>query len=225
MRRLASFFTQNWFSLSIVTLISLSLVKKYDLQEAPLEFRNTTIVQSAVQTNTIVANSTPINSSARQQPTLVSNVNPVAKTKLVEPISAIENQAHKKFIRRFSKVAINEMEKYGIPASITLAHALVESDGLTENHDQGNNFFNTPCYKKDCSQDYKTAWLSFRAHSIHLTTGPYKYLQRIPVSNLSEWAKSIQSIGYSNQPTYDERLLDIIDLYQLNKLDVMSEKA
>ncbi len=216
------FFTRYWFSIGLVLVISLSVSKrveyskgyKTDLKSA----KSPTIAKHAK----LVAVKTSILPNQIKEPVIKS------PNRRME-FTIQEQKNHSKFIQRFSKVAVEEMEIYGIPASIILAHALLESNGKTGKDNTGNNFFNLPCKNRSsskiCYQKYETAWLSFRGHSKYLTTGKFKYLSRIPKSNLENWTKSIQAIAYPNQIDYNLQLLDIIQLYQLDLLDVTSKKT
>lgn len=145
-------------------------------------------------------------------------------------LMTVEERSHYKFVNRFSKVAVNEMHKYGIPASIILAQGLLSSrGGQSEAAKRSNNFFQLPCTdnwnkgKKNsagkCQRTYKTAWQSFRDHSTYITSGQYKYLNRFPKTNYHEWSKGLQRIGYLDTPDYGQQLVFLIEKYGLSKFD------
>ncbi len=100
------------------------------------------------------------------------------------------------YIKRFSEVARSEMRKYGIPASITLAQGLIESNaGDSRLSNENNNHFGIKCFSKKCKKRhcsnftddshkdffriYGTAWESYRAHSIILGGKRYKHLKKL----------------------------------------------
>jgi len=212
MKRATSIFTQYWFSIGIFVILSLSFTKRSDF---PVVISKPVKLLPLKDLANNVGPNKPVNKLLHVPQATFA----VSKSK--QPVF-IENETHIDFIQRFTNVAINEMEKYDIPASIILAHALVESNGVTGHQNRGHNFFNIPCMdtgNSGCVKQYKTAWLSFRDHSNYLTTGSFKYLTRIPRHNLTEWARGIQAISYPNQPDYASQILDIIKWYELSTLD------
>lgn len=220
-----SFFKQYWFSIGLALIVSLSVVKRFEVCSLHTHSKTMLTKPAPVAVNAkLVAAKTPI----LPIPVKETTTDPQPSYNSLQFTKA-EQQAHRDFILRFTKVAKDEMAKYSIPASIILAHALIESNGKTGKDNTNNNFFNLPCTDapstKVCSRKYKTAWFSFRDHSKYITTGKFKYLPRIPISNLEEWAKGLQVIGHPNQQGYNERLLDIVKLYELDLLDGTSEKA
>ncbi|MCP4120891.1 MAG: glucosaminidase domain-containing protein [Bacteroidetes bacterium] len=123
------------------------------------------------------------------------------------------------FINRFTKIAQTEQKKFGIPASIKLAQALLETtkgtSKLFRNH---NNAFGIKCFSKTCKVDhctnlsddhhkdffriYDNAWESFRDHSIKLQGNRYKHLLSIPTTYYKAWAKGLQKAGYATDKRY-----------------------
>jgi hypothetical protein len=118
------------------------------------------------------------------------------------------------FLKRFSRVAVAEMRKFGIPASVKLAQALLESNaGSIPNARKDNNYFGSPLV----GESYVSAWENWRAHSILLRSqypdlfeGAFGYKQ---------WARGLETKGYNNDKNYAEYLVEIIEQYQLHKLD------
>lgn len=130
------------------------------------------------------------------------------------------------FVKRFEKVAITEMEKYNIPASITLAQSLLASQaGTSIIANQTNNYFNLECdngwtektatYDGTCMRSYESAWFSFRNHSKHLSEGAFKALTNLDKTDYQRWAKGLELAGYSKDPLYAEKLIRIIEQYGL----------
>jgi flagellum-specific peptidoglycan hydrolase FlgJ len=139
------------------------------------------------------------------------------------------------FCDRFLNVAKTEQIKYGIPASIKLAQAILESGiGESKLATKNNNFFGIKCFAKKCEKNhcsnyhddthkdffrnYETAWESFRAHSILLQKNRYIHLQSHETDYRS-WAEGLQSAGYATDPKYSEKLISLIEDYELYKYD------
>lgn len=138
------------------------------------------------------------------------------------------------YIQRFAHVAVAEMHKFGIPASISLAQGLIESKyGQSELTKVANNHFGIKCFSKKCKKGhcinfaddshkdyfvkYKTAWESWRAHSIVLM-GRYKSLKKHG-KNYKAWAYGLKKLGYATSRTYAEDLIRLIEKYNLHKYD------
>lgn len=138
------------------------------------------------------------------------------------------------YIERFKSVAIAEMKKYGIPASITLAQGIIESrNGNSELARIHNNHFGIKCksssqrcatYADDRPDDqfriFKSAWHSFREHSLLLRTAPrYRSLFRLKRTDYRGWAKGLQRCGYATSRTYAKSLIRVIEKNNLQRFD------
>ncbi len=140
----------------------------------------------------------------------------------------------KKYIERFARVAITEMEKYGVPASITLAQALLESDaGASKLAIESNNHFGIKCRREcpDCTcrnyadddrydmfRVFATAWESFRTHSRLMHDDRYKHLLQYG-NDYRKWAEGLEAAGYATDPQYAEKLIRIIEFFDLFLFD------
>lgn len=137
-----------------------------------------------------------------------------------------------KYIKRFSPVAVIEMHKFGIPASIKLAQALLESNvGTNQQAVEFNNHFGIKCFSKNCGnshcfnsvdgsyRSYENAWTSFRNHSLFLQNEKYKHLNAIGTFDYKNWAISLENAGYSSDKNYAEKLIKIIEFFNLNQFD------
>lgn len=143
-----------------------------------------------------------------------------------------------KYVKRFNKVAKTEMEKYGIPASITLAQGLLESNvGESKLATKNNNHFGMKCFSKSCKKGhcsnftddshkdffrkYKSSWESYRAHSLLLKRGArYNKLFQLSRKDYRAWAHGLKKAGYATDKRYAEKLINLIedlDLYQYDK--------
>jgi len=143
--------------------------------------------------------------------------------------------SRQEYIDGFARLAIQEMNEYHIPASITMAQACLESgDGnsplaLEANNHFGikcNNGWSGPTIKQDdelhneCFRRYRNPLESFRDHSKFLTGGMrYQFLFDYNIKDYRKWAYGLKKAGYATDPKYPERLLKIIDEFQLYRLD------
>ncbi len=145
------------------------------------------------------------------------------------------------YIERYTAIAIQEMHRSGIPASIKLAQALLESNAGNSRLAKGsNNHFGIKCggkwdgkkmyvkdddYKKgklikSCFRAYKNAESSFIAHTDFLVNQPrYAALFKLDPQNYKAWAKGLRKAGYATDPKYAQRLISVIESYQLNQFD------
>lgn len=144
------------------------------------------------------------------------------------------------YINRFKGIAIEEMNKYGIPASITLAQALLESGtGNSDLARYANNHFGIKCtngwqgkgyYKDDdqkneCFRVYKDPDESFRDHSKFLLRSRYADLFRLDKDDYKRWAKGLKADGYATNPRYPDLLIGIIEKYNLDQYDETDRKS
>lgn len=146
-----------------------------------------------------------------------------------------QNVAYLEYIEKYKSIAIEQMNKYHIPASITMAQGLLESGaGRGDLARKANNHFGIKCgidwsgpishhdddAKQECFRAYKTAKESFEDHSIFLTTKQrYASLFRLNPFDYKGWAKGLKAAGYATNPIYAENLIKIIETYSLAELD------
>ncbi len=147
-----------------------------------------------------------------------------------------KDSAYVRYIKRFKKVAISEMEKYKIPASITLAQSLLESNAgrntLSKKH---NNHFGIKCFSKTCRRGhcsnheddshkdffriYKSSWESFRDHSLLLQKKHYIQLSKYSTNDYKSWAHGLSKAGYATDKLYAQKLIRLIEQYELHQYD------
>lgn len=138
------------------------------------------------------------------------------------------------YIANFSAIAKEEMRKYKIPASITLAQGILESgSGKGRLAVKANNHFGIKCHgwtgqkiyhdddaSQECFRKYKHAKSSFEDHSTFLTTrGRYSKLFQLREDDYKGWAKGLRAAGYATDRKYPEKLISLIERYQLDKYD------
>ncbi|MCX6281761.1 MAG: glucosaminidase domain-containing protein [Bacteroidetes bacterium] len=139
------------------------------------------------------------------------------------------------YIRAYSGVAVQEMNQFHIPASITLAQGIIESGaGQSKLAIEANNHFGIKCHKDwtgktyhrtddrvdECFRKYDQAEESFRDHSYFLSQRDrYKGLFMLPVTDYNAWAQGLQKAGYATNPQYALMLVRTIEQYQLYLYD------
>lgn len=154
---------------------------------------------------------------------------------LVLPVSAQLrwNSVYQTYISQYKDLAIEEMLKHRIPASITLAQGLLESGaGQSELVKKGNNHFGIKCHdwtgrktyhdddaKNECFRAYKNAKESYEDHSQFLKRSRYGSLFALAPNDYRGWAKGLKACGYATDPGYATKLINVIELYKLYLYD------
>lgn len=151
-------------------------------------------------------------------------------------INNLSSEERKKwYIKTYSDLAVSQMKKYKIPASITLAQGLLESGaGASTLAIEANNHFGIKCHqdwkgkkifydddeKNECFRKYKNPLQSYIDHSEFLTSrGRYSFLFRYSMKNYIQWSHGLKKAGYATDPLYAEKLIDVIEKYDLWKFD------
>ena len=145
------------------------------------------------------------------------------------------NKQYEAYIKKYRELAVEEMKKYHIPASITLAQGLLESGaGQSALARKSNNHFGIKCgsdwYGKTVSHDddargecfraYKHPKDSYEDHSKFLAGRPrYASLFNLNITDYEGWARGLKKAGYATNPRYADQLIGIIELYELYKYD------
>lgn len=142
-----------------------------------------------------------------------------------------------KYIERYRDVAKKEMAKFGIPASITLAQGLLESNvGESKLATRNRNHFGMKCFSRSCKKGhcsnftddshkdffriYNSAWESYRAHSFLLKNGKrYSSLFKLKRTDYKGWARGLKKAGYATDKYYAEKLINLIEDLDLHKYD------
>ncbi len=139
------------------------------------------------------------------------------------------------YIDKYKKIAIEEMEKYGVPASITLAQGILESGkGKSKLASKSHNHFGVKCHKdwkgpkvyhdddkdQECFRKYRHPKYSFRDHSLFLVERKrYAFLFDYKMTDYKKWAKGLKKAGYATDSKYPAKLIAIIEKHQLHKFD------
>jgi len=139
------------------------------------------------------------------------------------------------YIDNYSKLAVQSMKTYKIPASIKLAQAIYSSNagqskvarearnhfGLLCNTEyQGEQYYETSDRSGNCYRTYASVEESFQDHNLFLTSRPrYESLFQLSPMDYKAWANGLQTCGYSVNPEYAQRLIAIIEKYTLTRFD------
>lgn len=156
---------------------------------------------------------------------------------LTEVVAVAQNRfpEYEAYIANYSQIAIEEMQEYGIPASITLAQGILESGaGKSPLAVEGNNHFGIKCHSEwtgekiyhdddeiqECFRKYTYVKESYEDHSKFLTSRErYASLFLLEKTDYKGWARGLKAAGYATDLSYPERLIKIIEDYELYKYD------
>lgn len=157
-------------------------------------------------------------------------------------ISVVAQEATSKdYIRKYHKIAIDEMHAYGIPASITLAQGILESgNGNSDLAHKSKNHFGIKCHKNwsgpkvyhdddaknECFRKYRKVSDSYRDHSEFLKNRDrYAFLFDYKMTDYTAWAKGLKKAGYATHPEYAEKLINLIERLDLAQYDRASKSG
>jgi flagellum-specific peptidoglycan hydrolase FlgJ len=182
--------------------------------------------QSKKTPTVVVDNSTPVKAADAESGAVVLEATTRVK---------VTTQMVLAYIEKYKSVAKDNMERTGIPASITLGQAILESGaGTGPLSVQANNHFGIKCHKEwtgpsikynddeenECFRKYEDPSESFRDHSFFLTSRPrYEPLFQLDKDDYTSWAKGLKAAGYATDPKYPDKLIALIERYHLNQFD------
>ena len=187
---------------------------------------------STKKNNNVKAVENPINKlpSVRQQ----------QHVKKLEKGNKPLNKYTLQYIKKYAPLAVLEMHKYDIPASITLAQGILESgNGRSRLASKSNNHFGIKCHtgwkgakvfhdddeKGECFRKYKYVQSSYKDHSEFLSgRRRYASLFKLRKSDYKGWAKGLKKAGYATDKKYPKKLIKIIEEYKLYEFDKFREK-
>jgi flagellum-specific peptidoglycan hydrolase FlgJ len=154
--------------------------------------------------------------------------------KIIEPKPTIATSTVE-YINTYKDIAMKEMQEFKIPASITLAQGIIEStSGNSELTKRSNNHFGIKCHKGwegdhtfhdddekgECFRVYKDPLISYRDHSLFLTTrSRYANLFTLKDGDYVGWAQGLSEAGYATDRRYPAKLIGLIEKYDLHKYD------
>jgi len=229
------FLNQHWFKIGIAVLALYAFMSK--------EFAFQINIQAPGEPSSIPANPTPdAHTAEKSKETLTDNLSanePVTSTfdflpswgndgqPMIEHVARLDEKTIRAFFERFQHVAETEEEKYGIPAAITLANGLLNSQaGKAPYATRGNNFFRLNCSddwqgqtqddnQGNCLRAYNNAWMSFRDHSLFFTTGAHARFRDIPLDNYQAWAHAMNASPYNEEEELNKQLVSVIERFGL----------
>ena len=187
---------------------------------------------STKKNNNVKALENPINKlpSVRQQ----------QHVKKLEKGNKPLNKYTLQYIKKYAPLAVLEMHKYNIPASVTLAQGILESgNGRSQLASKSNNHFGIKCHtgwkgakvyhdddeKGECFRKYKYVQSSYKDHSEFLSgRRRYASLFKLRKSDYKGWAKGLKKAGYATDKKYPKKLIKIIEEYKLYEFDKFREK-
>ncbi len=170
----------------------------------------------------------------------LSNLTPAlspnyAKEKGIDPALVEEKLAVcQNYVEKFAPMAVRAMQEHGIPASITLAQGLLESNaGSSKLARESNNHFGIKCRSKcrgctcrnytdddvyDMFRVFTSSWDSYLEHAELLTSARYRHLKKYGIDYKS-WAYGLKKAGYATDKTYAQKLIRIIENLHLHQYD------
>jgi LysM repeat protein len=159
---------------------------------------------------------------------------PVVLLAFAAIIAGAQDWTREEYIEMYSRLAVDEMIRSGIPASITLAQGCLESDnGNSTLATRGNNHFGIKCHgwkgkkiihdddkRNECFRKYKSAGESYTDHTDFLMNSPrYSFLFELEQTDYKGWAKGLKKAGYATSPKYADMLVRIIEENGLDRFD------
>tara|TARA_B110000003_G_scaffold208536_1_gene207418 strand:- start:26681 stop:27526 length:846 start_codon:yes stop_codon:yes gene_type:complete len=170
----------------------------------------------------------------------VSSVKQVQHVKKLQKSNKSLNKYSLQYIRKYAPIAVSEMHKYNVPASITLAQGILESgNGRSQLASKSNNHFGIKCHtgwkgakvyhdddeKGECFRKYKYVESSYEDHSQFLSARRrYASLFKLRKTDYKGWSKGLKKAGYATDKNYPKKLIKIIETYELYEFDKIREK-
>lgn len=148
------------------------------------------------------------------------------------------NKAYEDYTKKYSSTAVNHMKKYKIPASIKLGQGILESGaGMSDLARQSNNHFGIKCHSDwkgpsviarddrpdDCFRKYGKPEDSYEDHSKFIADkSRYRFLFDLDITDYKGWARGLQKAGYATDKAYANKLIKVIEDYELYRYDKKS---
>jgi flagellum-specific peptidoglycan hydrolase FlgJ len=157
---------------------------------------------------------------------------------LLLPMGLWSQKTTEAYIQKWKAECLQQMEQYGIPASITMAQGILESGaGTSDLATAANNHFGIKCHKDwtgkkfykdddqkdECFRVYEHAEASFEDHSLFLKRDRYASLFELKPTDYKGWAQGLKQCGYATNPKYPQLLIELIEKHRLHELDQGSE--
>ena len=188
------------------------------------------VTQTKTTTRPVVTTSSTKSETTESKPKTDSEVSLVATSNVKTYAEEIQI-----YVDNFKEIAQNNMRAHGIPASITLAQGILESGaGKGKLALSANNHFGIKCHTgwkgesvkhdddaaQECFRKYEHPSESYRDHSLFLTSRPrYSNLFKLDKGDYESWAKGLKSAGYATDVKYPDKLIGLIERFELYKYD------
>ncbi len=215
--RVNDWLQSHWFRLLLIALLTLILLKKDLTLQLSLK------------------SSLPLPAGQAAAP-FEEDASPLPANEPTGPELTAPADRQQAYVERYAELARREMAGSGIPASIKLGQALLETNaGQSELATRFSNHFGIKCFSKECrrghcsnySDDshkdffriYSSAEESFRSHSLLLQSQRYRHLFNLSPTDYQAWARGLQQAGYATDRQYAEKLIHLIENLQLNRFD------
>ena len=244
---LLHFLRHNWFKLCVgILLLLLAFKKEFSLninfqpptqqtpqQEMPRNYsekkvRRETLTEN-ITTNKELTSAVPSNTQKFNFSEILQLSDQPAD-QAIQKLAQTDAKVIEQYLKRFAHVAEKEKKKFGIPASIILANALLLSNagqnGLAQS---AYNQFRLPCtvdWKGEtekegarCYRKYPNAWTSFRDYSLFLTTGKNSVLRQFANQPYQKWATALEEVEITKEEDLAQQLILIIEHFKLYHLD------
>jgi flagellum-specific peptidoglycan hydrolase FlgJ len=212
-----NFFKTNWFYLAMGVVLFLYTTRKYphlDPINAALKY---------VQTAQVNADK-----RASKKGAALLGIVPDHPKERIPEIADLDATKTEGFLKRFAKVARSESKQFGVPTSVILASAYVNSrSGLLETVTTAKNYFALPCTDNwegetaqisgQCLRKYESAWASFRDFSLFLSSQEwYGATKKVAGKDWRKWIQKLGREGVSNTKAMEK----VIEAYSLEELDL-----
>ena len=225
-------------ALFLLALLVVSCTSSRPVVRTTTKPKVTTKKQPVIQTKTttktttkpVVVTSPTKSETTESKPKTDSEVSLVATSNVKTYAEEIQI-----YVDNFKEIAQNNMRAHGIPASITLAQGILESGaGKGKLALSANNHFGIKCHKEwngesvkhdddaaqECFRKYEHPSESYRDHSLFLTSRPrYSNLFKLDKGDYESWAKELKSAGYATDVKYPDKLIGLIERFELYKYD------
>ncbi len=211
-----NFFKTNWFSIALVLLVLGAILRS----KGEFSLQNYFLSKNGQRETTGLNDKRATALGLAMEPA----------TRSAQPLE-VDQAIATEFLKRFGPVAVSERKKFGVPASILLAAAFLNSNiGLDAAAVDASNFFSLPCTKEwegasvtlgeRCVRKYDTAWASWRDFSIYLTTQEwYGDMRQAAGKDWKKWAKGMSNKEISPVSNFGQKLAEVITFYHLDQLD------
>jgi flagellum-specific peptidoglycan hydrolase FlgJ len=226
---------QGQIVLSFPTFSFKSEQTKNEFEPEDSELVNLSNTVESVQSNPPLVQNTLVSSNLN---TNTKDLMTIEKWKKIVSSKGISVKELPKFeyLKRYAQVSVDEMHIHKIPASITIAQALLESNaGRSNLAIKHKNHFGIKCYDQknlkgacvpfysdgpnDRFRHYESVWSCFRDHSYFLKRSRYSSLYELNINDYKGWSKGLKAAGYATDPGYSKKLIKLIEHWDLHLLD------